>query len=121
MQLSPIAPPRRPRTISRSEGSSPPPASTTSGVAPDTSSGALESRGVAPPATVPAKQISIKNTRWAIAYEYTYVYDNVKYHVYQIQIVANATTGYVFTYTATEDNYNAHLNEMNKVLDKVEF
>ena len=68
-----------------------------------------------------AKQISIKNTRWAIAYEYTYVYDNVKYHVYQIQIVANATTGYVFTYTATEDNYNAHLNEMNKVLDKVEF
>ena len=68
-----------------------------------------------------AKQISIKNTRWAIAYEYTYVYDNVKYHVYQIQIVANATTGYVFTYTATEDNYNAHINEMNKVLDKVEF
>lgn len=67
------------------------------------------------------KQISIEGTRWAIAYEYTYVYDNVKYHVYQVQIVANATTGYVFTYTATENNYSTHLNEMQKVLDKVEF
>lgn len=67
------------------------------------------------------KQIDLEDTKWALAYEYTYVFEGIKYHVYQVQIVASATTGYVFTYTATEELYNTHLAEMNKVLSKFEY
>lgn len=67
------------------------------------------------------KQIELADTKWALAYEYTYVFEGIKYHVYQVQILASATTGYVFTYTATEDLYNTHFSEMNKVLSKFEY
>ena len=67
------------------------------------------------------KQIDLPDTRWALAYEYTYVFEGVKYHVYQVQIVASATTGYVFTYTASEELYETHLAEMKKVLNKFEY
>ena len=66
-------------------------------------------------------QLYLDDIRWALAYEYTYVYEGVTYHVYQIHIVQSATDGYVFTYIATEDNYQTHLDEMNKVLDKIEY
>ena len=70
------------------------------------------------------KQIALANTKWALAYEYTYVLEGVKYHVYQVQIVhvvGLEHIGYVFTYTATEDLYDTHLDEMNKVLSKFEY
>lgn len=67
------------------------------------------------------KQIHLNGTKWALAYEYTYVFEGVTYHVYQVQIVASATTGYVFTYTAAEELYNTHLAEMEKVLNKFEY
>lgn len=67
------------------------------------------------------KQINLPDTKWALSYEYTYVFEGVTYHVYQVQIVASATTGYVFTYTATEELYNTHLAEMEKVLNKFEY
>ena len=66
-------------------------------------------------------QIEIKGVKWALAYEYTYEFEGEKYHVYQVQIVADATNGYVFTYTATEENYEAHLSEMNRVLEKIKY
>lgn len=67
------------------------------------------------------KQIELEGTKWALAYEYTYVFEGVTYHVYQVQIVASATTGYVFTYTAAEQLYETHFEEMKKVLDKFEY
>ena len=66
-------------------------------------------------------QIYPDDVRWALAYEYTYVYEGVTYHVYQVHIVQSATDGYVFTYIATEENYLAHLAEIEKVLNKIEY
>ena len=66
-------------------------------------------------------QLYLDDIRWALAYEYTYVYEGVTYHVYQIHIVQSATNGYVFTYMAREENYEEHLAEMQAVLDKIEY
>jgi len=57
---------------------------------------------------------------WDWAYEYTYVHEGEKYHVYQILAIDNFN-GYVFTYTAKEENYATHLNEILKVIEKVRF
>ena len=66
-------------------------------------------------------QLKLDNIRWALAYEYTYVYEGVTYHVYQVHIVQSATDGYVFTYMATEENYQTHLKEIEKILNKIEY
>ena len=66
-------------------------------------------------------QLSLADTKWALAYEYTYEYEGVKYHVYQVHIVQSATDGYVFTYIAKEENYQTHLAEVEKVLNKIEY
>jgi len=55
-----------------------------------------------------------------VSYEYTYVIDGVKYHVYQIMGV-DTFNGYVFTYTATEDEYAKNLSTVKKILEKVRF
>ncbi len=57
---------------------------------------------------------------WAYSYEYTYDYDGTSYHVYQI-IAINGSKGYVFTYTAKEENYLAHLETVKKIIEKVNF
>lgn len=67
------------------------------------------------------KQISLPGTNWALAYEYTYVFEGVTYHVYQVLIVESSINGYVFTYTATEENYLKHLTEMESVLRKIDY
>ncbi len=54
------------------------------------------------------------------AYEYTYIYDGVKYHVYQV-LGVDFTTGYVFTYTSTEDEYASHIDTIKTILKKVKF
>lgn len=54
------------------------------------------------------------------AYEYTYVYDGEKYHVYQV-LGVDFTTGYVFTYTAAEDEYAEHIDTIKTILKKVRF
>ena len=66
-------------------------------------------------------QLRLADTKWALAYEYTYVYEGVKYHVYQVHIVQSATDGYVFTYIAKEENYETHLAEIEKVLNKITY
>ena len=66
-------------------------------------------------------QLKLADTRWALAYEYTYEYEGVKSHVYQVHIVQSATDGYVFTYIAKEENYQTHLAEVEKVLNKIEY
>ena len=67
------------------------------------------------------KQLKLEGVIWALAYEYTYVFEGVKYHVYQVHIVESKTDGYVFTYIATEENYQTHYAEMQRVLEKIEY
>ena len=69
-------------------------------------------------------ETSLGNSTWAFAYEYTYEYSGETYHVYQIIAVAGEwpmQNGYVFTYTAPESAYASHLEEFNKMVEKVNF
>lgn len=64
------------------------------------------------------------NSQWAFLYEYTYEYNGAKYHVYQILAVDGWLffgDGYVFTYTAKEENYQKHFSEIEKIISKVKF
>jgi len=63
------------------------------------------------------------NSAAAFVCEYTYTYNGTKYHVMQIFCIDKALVGYGYalTYTATEDNYNAHLSELEKIIEKVRF
>ena len=54
------------------------------------------------------------------SYEYTYVRGGVAYHVYQV-LGWTRDHGYVFTYTATEDEYGLHLEEIMSVIGKLGF
>ena len=67
------------------------------------------------------EDVNIKGTNNAKGYEYTYVYEGITYHVYQVIIIQNGVNGYVFTYTADESVYAKHLEEAIKVLYKVEY
>ena len=63
-------------------------------------------------------------TNFAFAYEYTYVFGGETYHVYQILAAEGwllDADGYVFTYTAKEENYAKHLGEVNTMIEKVVF
>ena len=63
---------------------------------------------------------SFGNAKQAASQEYTFVYNGTKYHVYQVCAVTTFN-GFVFTYTATEENYYKHLDEIKKIAEKVEF
>ena len=54
------------------------------------------------------------------SYEYTFTYNGTSYHVFQVLGVGNRN-GYVFTYTATEAEYESGLDEVMTILDKVRF
>ena len=63
-------------------------------------------------------------TNFAFAYEYTYVFGGETYHVYQILAAEGSllnADGYVFTYTAKEENYAKHLSEVMTMIEKVVF
>lgn len=68
------------------------------------------------------------NQSMIIAYEYTYESQGVKYHVYQVFGVVEGfmgsglgASGFVFTYTATEDEYASHLDEIDAILQRIGF
>jgi hypothetical protein len=63
---------------------------------------------------------SLGNSKQAFSYEYTFVYNNTTYHVYQVLAVTNFN-GFVFTYTATEENYSKHIDTVMEIAKKVEF
>ena len=67
--------------------------------------------------------IEFSNAQDAASCEYTYVYEGKTYHVYQVFCVSSGLikNGYIFTYTASEDNYNLHLDDINRILSKVRF
>ena len=54
------------------------------------------------------------------SYEYTYVMDGVKYHVYQVMGV-DTFNGYVFTYTAPEEEYSKNIEAVNGILTRIKF
>ena len=60
------------------------------------------------------------NSKNAVAYEYTYKYNGKAFHVYQI-VAVSGRVGYVFTYTATEENYALHTSDIERIIKKVEF
>ena len=78
-------------------------------------------KGVRPLDKDNIEDVNIPGTRNAKAYEYTYTYEGISYHVYQVIIVESSTNTYVFTYTATVENYNQHLDEMKSVLVKIDY
>lgn len=57
---------------------------------------------------------------WGCAFEYSYTFGGSDYHVYQV-LINKGLKLYVFTYTATEANYAAHLAEAKAVLAGIEF
>lgn len=63
---------------------------------------------------------TLGNARSAASQEYTFVYNGIKYHVYQVCAVT-AFNGFVFTYTATEENYLKNLETVKEIAKRVEF
>lgn len=63
---------------------------------------------------------SLGNSKSAASQEYTFVYNGTTYHIYQICAVTTFN-GFVFTYTATEENYQKNLETVKKIAEKVEF
>lgn len=61
---------------------------------------------------------SLGNAAKAICAEYTYEKGGVTYHVLQY-VAVSRLNGYVFTYTATEDCFAAHLDEVKAIAEKV--
>ena len=57
------------------------------------------------------------------AYEYKFSHGGNDYHSFQILGVTSGLfqSGYVFTYTALEGEYNDHIEEVMKIISKVEF
>lgn len=53
-------------------------------------------------------------------WEYTYTFNGRAYHVYQVMGVTERS-GYVFTYTALEEEYSVHIEEIKTILTKVKF
>ena len=66
------------------------------------------------------KEATLGNAKRAFSYEYTYVYNGTKYHVYQI-LAVTTFDGFTFTYTATEENYAKHLEIIQDIAERVEF
>ncbi len=58
------------------------------------------------------------------AYEYTYSYNGESYYVYQVIAIDGWVMnykGYVFTYVTNIENKEAHTEELQKILSKVDF
>ena len=66
------------------------------------------------------KAVSLGESSRAFAYEYTFNYDGEAYHVYQVYGVT-FLDGFVFTYTAKEENWSKHFDTVQKIIDKVTY
>ncbi len=56
----------------------------------------------------------------AASFEYTYILDGTNYHVYQV-IVRVGRNNYVYTYTAKEEFFEAHIDEAKDILGRINF
>ena len=71
-----------------------------------------------------AVETQLGSSSWAFSYEYSYTYGETTYRVYQIIAVEGTwpfQSGYVFTYTAPDDVFEKHLEEVEKMVKKVNF
>ena len=64
--------------------------------------------------------ITLSDVDWACAYEYTYDFAGNTYHIYQVLIV-DGYDGFVFTYSAPNEAYDAHIDEAMTILGKMTF
>ena len=69
---------------------------------------------------ISAEEKKIISERNALQYVYTMTTGGVKYKVQQI-FVAYSNIMYVITYTAAEDRFDAHTEEIQKILDEFRF
>ena len=70
------------------------------------------------------RRIKFGNADAANLYEYQYTYNGEVFYVYQVLAVEGtrlSADGYMFTYTAKKDNYNLHLEDIEKICSKVKF
>ena len=58
------------------------------------------------------------NATKKFCYEYSFTYNGKQFKVYQV-LAVYGMDGYVFTYTAESQNYDAHINAVMKITDKV--
>ncbi len=68
--------------------------------------------------------VKFGNSDMSYAYEYSFKYNGESYSVYQVIIVSRqglSYNGYVFTYTAKTENYDAHLSDIEEIIKKVKF
>lgn len=70
--------------------------------------------------------VEFGNADQALAYEYTYSYRGKTYHTYQVILIHEKIPvllhkGYVFTFTATEESYQTHIESVKKMIAKVTF
>lgn len=70
-----------------------------------------------------SKIYNFGNADAAFACEYTYTYNGNTYHVYQVFAIDSTFmgSGYTFTFTAREENYEKHIESITKMLEKVKF
>ena len=69
---------------------------------------------------ITAEEKKIISERNALQYVYTMTTGGVKYKVQQI-FVAYSNIMYVITYTATEENFDSHTEDIQKILDEFRF
>lgn len=65
--------------------------------------------------------INFANARHAVAYKYTFVYNNTEYQAYQV-FATSMWDGFAFTYTATKENFDKHFDTtISEVCKRIEF
>lgn len=86
--------------------------------------GELEAIGAVVTEIEVMKTASLGNSSWAFSFEYKYTYAGREYHVFQVLGVSGPTlnqSGYVLTYTSPEETYALHIEEVQKIIKKVNF
>lgn len=69
---------------------------------------------------ISAEEKKVIGERNAVQYVYTMTTGGVKYKIQQI-FVAYSNIMYVITYTATEDRFDSHTEDIQKILDEFRF
>ncbi len=62
----------------------------------------------------------VGNANQAASFEYSYTYNGTRYCTYQV-LAITVFRGYVFTYTATESNYQSNLAEIENIIKGIVF
>jgi phosphopantetheine adenylyltransferase len=62
----------------------------------------------------------VGNANQAASFEYSYTYNGTKHKTYQV-LAITVFRGYVFTYTATENNYPNNLSEVENIVKGLNF